>query len=223
MSAIRVLLVDDHTLVRAGLRALLSAMEGVEVIGEARDGQDAVMVCRTLQPNVVLMDISMKQVNGLAATSLLKAEFPDIHVVILTMHATEDYVLKALRAGAEAYLLKDAASTELETAIRSAARGESYLSPQVSRPVVDSYLNRVAPTSSRSDAPSIHNITPRQREILTLIAKGNSTKEIAFQLALSSKTVETHRMQIMERLRIRDIPGLVRFAIRVGLVSLEGL
>ena len=216
MAKVRVLLVDDHALVRAGMKSLLHEIEGVEVVGEASDGAQALELAARERPDAVLLDIAMKGVNGLETAALLHERFPAIKVLMLSMHAGEEYVLQALRAGAVAYLLKDSATTELELALRSAMRGETYLSPAISRQVVEGYVQRMGAGGAES-AP----LTPRQREVLKRIAEGRSTKEIAFDLGLSVKTVETHRAQIMERLGIRDVAGLVRYALRTGLVPPE--
>ena len=213
---IRVLLADDHSLVRAGIRSLLGAMADVEVVGEAASGEEALELAARQQPDVVLMDIAMKGITGLQAAARMRETHPAVRVVILSMHSGEEYVLQALRAGAAGYLLKDAATGELELALRSVMRGESWLSPAVSRQVVEGYVQR----SGAEAAPDV--LTARQREVLRLVAGGKSTKEIAFFLNLSVKTVETHRAQIMERLGIRDVPGLVRYALRTGLVPPDG-
>ena len=213
---IRVLLADDHSLVRAGIRSLLGAMAEVQVVGEAASGEEALELAARQQPDVVLMDIAMKGITGLEAAARMRETQPAVRVVILSMHSGEEYVLQALRAGAAGYLLKDAATGELELALRSVMRGESWLSPAVSRQVVEGYAQR----SGAEAAPDV--LTARQREVLRLVAGGKSTKEIAFFLNLSVKTVETHRAQIMERLGIRDVPGLVRYALRTGLVPPDG-
>ncbi len=209
---IRVLLADDHALVRAGMRSLLAAMTAVEVVGEASSGEDALELAARERPDVVLMDIAMKGMTGLEAAARMRTLHPGVRVVILSMHAGEEYVLQALRAGAVGYLLKDAATSELELALHTVMRGESWFSPSVSRQVVQGYVQRVG-----GDAPA-EALTARQREVLALVARGRSTKEIAYDLNLSVKTVETHRAQIMERLGIRDLAGLVRYALRTGLV-----
>ena len=211
-SRIRVVLADDHALVRAGMRSLLSGMALVEVVGEAASGEEAIQLASREQPDVVLMDIAMKGISGLEAAARMRESHPGVRVVILSMHAGEEYVLQALRAGAVGYLLKDAATGELELALRSVVRGESWFSPAVSRQVVEGYVQRVG------GEPVADVLTARQREVLKLVAGGRSTKEIAFDLNLSVKTVETHRAQIMERLGIRDVAGLVRYALRTGLV-----
>ncbi len=211
---IRVLLTEDHTIVRAGIRALLENLEGVEVVGEAGDGREALRLVETHHPDIVLMDIAMSGLNGLEATMRMSKEFPDVHVIILSMHASEEYVLQALRAGASGYILKDAGTAELELAIRSVGRDETYLSPAVSKHVVADYVRRVG-----GEPSSLERLTRRQREILQLVAEGQSTQEIAQMLSISVKTVESHRAQLMERLDIHDVAGLVRYAIRVGLVT----
>jgi DNA-binding NarL/FixJ family response regulator len=214
MASLRVLLVDDHALVRAGMKSLLRDIEGVEVVGEASDGAEALALAARETPDAVLMDIAMKGMSGLEAAAKFRELHPGVKVLILSMHASEEYVLQALRAGAAAYLIKDSATSELELALRSVMRGETYLSPAISRQVVEGYVQRVG-------AAAEDPLTPRQREVLKRIAEGRTTKEIAFDLGLSVKTVETHRAQVMDRLGIRDVAGLVRYAMRTGLVPLE--
>ena len=214
MKRLRVLLADDHTLVRAGLRKLLEAVPDIEVVGEADDGLALLTLAEQLQPNLVLMDIAMPGLNGLEATARLIKAQPEIKVLILSMHQSEEYVRQALRHGASAYLLKDSAPVELELALKAVLRGETYLSPAVSRGVVSDYVQRL-----REDAPHGNQLTPRQREVLQLIAEGHSTKEIARRLDLSVKTVDTHRTQLMKQLDIHEVAGLVRYAMRTGLIS----
>lgn len=214
MSVIRVMLADDHTLVRAGIRALLDNLDGMQVVAEAREGRDALDLIKTHQPDVVLLDIAMPGLNGLEVTARATREFPNTRVLILSVHANEEYVLQALRAGAAGYLLKDGSPAELELAIKAVVRGETYLSPLVSKHVVAEYVRRVG-----GEAGPLELLTPRQREILQLVAEGRTTKEIAELLKISVKTVETHRAQLMERLDVHDVAGLVRFAIRIGLVT----
>jgi DNA-binding NarL/FixJ family response regulator len=197
VNTVRILLADDHTLLRAGIRSLLEKMPGVEVIGKT-------------------MDIAMAGLNGLEATARIAREFPNVRVIILSMHANEEYVLQTLRAGAAGYLLKDAATAELELAINAVARNDTYLSPAISKRVIEDYLGRTSGQKS-----PLEQLTPRQREILQLIAEGKSTKEMAFLLNVSVKTVETHRAQLMDRLGVHDVPGLVRHAMRMGLVPPE--
>jgi DNA-binding NarL/FixJ family response regulator len=214
MKPIRVLLADDHALVRAGIHSLLDKMPSVEVVAEAGDGREALALIKKHMPDIALMDITMTGLNGLEATARAVKEFPSVKIIILSMHANEEYVMQALRAGAAGYLLKDAATIELGFALQAVSRDETYLSPAISKRVIDSYLNRVSPQQS-----PLEQLTSRQREILQLIAEGKSTKEIAFLLNVSIKTVETHRAQLMDRLDIHDVPNLVRYAIRVGLVT----
>jgi DNA-binding NarL/FixJ family response regulator len=213
---IRVLLADDHTLVRAGIRGLLQGLADVEVVGEAGDGQEALRLAQSLRPDIVLLDVAMPGLNGLEVAGRLSAFDRSIRVIILSMHTSEEYVLRALRADCAGYLLKGAAVSELEVAVRAVARGETYLSPAVSKRVVDDYVSRTGGSADPLDA-----LTPRQREILQLAAEGHSSKEIAQRLGLSFKTVEAHRAQLMQRLGLHDLAGLVRFAVRVGLVTPE--
>jgi DNA-binding NarL/FixJ family response regulator len=215
----RILLADNHTLVRAGIRSLLEGLPGVEVVGEAADGREALALIEERNPDIVFMDIAMEGMNGLEATRRVVKSFSRVRVVMLSIHSNEEYVLQALRAGASGYMLKDAAPSELEIAIKAVAAGATYLSPSVSRQVVDDYLRRVG---AEEDATPVEMLTPRQREVLQLIAEGRSTKEIAQKLELGIKTVETHRAQLMERLDLHDIAGVVRYAIRHGLVDVEG-
>jgi DNA-binding NarL/FixJ family response regulator len=217
MTPIRVLLVEDHTLVRAGIRALLEQLSDVEVIAEADNGRDALRVVGSQRPDLVLMDIAMPELNGLEATARCAKEFPEVRVVILSMYAHAEYVWQALRAGAAGYLLKDAGISELELAIKAAMRGETYLSPAVSKHVVDAYVQR-----TEGEPRTLDRLTSRQREIVQLIAEGQNTREIAQKLDISVKTVESHRAQIMELLGIHDVASLVRFAVRMGLVAPEG-
>jgi DNA-binding NarL/FixJ family response regulator len=218
---IRVLLVDDHVLVRAGIRSLLEAIGGIDVVAEADNGAEALVLVGLHQPDVVLMDVAMNVMNGLDATIEIKRRFPQMKVMILSMYINEAYVEQALRAGASGYLLKDAATAEIARALTSVARDEIYLCPRVSKQLVESYLKRgpVTPEESRAEASEEIQLTARQREILRNIAEGETTKQIAHRLGISPKTVEAHRAQLMERLDIRDVPGLVRYAIRVGLVT----
>jgi len=213
MKSIRVLLADDHTLVRAGFRALLRSLGDVEIVAEAGDGDDALRLIEVHQPDVVLLDIAMPGLNGLEVAACVVQRFPNVRVMMLSMYANEEYVLQALRAGAAGYLLKDADSSELELAVRAVARGDTYLSPPVSKSVIEDYVQRLS-----SQPGSFDRLTPRQREVLQLIAKGHSTKEIAQMLNIGVKTAETHRTQLMQQLDIHDIAGLVRYAIRVGLI-----
>jgi len=214
VSKVRVLLADDHTLVRAGIRSLLESIDGVEVVAESGDGREALELIARHRPDVALLDIGMPELNGLEVAKRVARESPRTRVVILSMHADPSYVHQALRAGASGYLLKGAAVAELPLALRAVMRGESYLTPKVSKHVVDGFLRE-----GEDEPGPLEGLTKRQCEILQLIAEGRATKEIAKILDVSVKTVETHRARLMERLDIRDVPGLVRFAIRAGLVS----
>lgn len=216
MSVIRILLADDHTLVRAGFRSLLEKIDGYTVVAEVGDGREALRLIAELQPDVVLMDVKMPGLNGLEATARISREFPNVRVVILSMYANEEYVIQALRAGAYGYLLKDAATAELQLAIQAAVRDEMYLSPVISKRVLQDYIQLVGGGGGILDT-----LTARQREVLQLIAKGRSIKEIAQLLHVSAKTAEAHRTQLMQRLDIHDVAGLVRLAIRVGIVAPE--
>ena len=215
--AIRIVLADDHQLLRAGLRLLLTGLPDIEIVGEASDGLEALALCETLRPDIVLMDIAMPRMNGLDALEAIRQRELAQHVIILSMLASEEHVLRALSLGAAGYVLKDAAPAELELAISAVLRGENWLSPPVSRQVVDAYLARISETTK---VAPLNLLTPRQQEVLRLIAEGKSTKEIAFALELSIKTIETYRTQVMEKLGLQDIPSLVRYAIRHGIIPL---
>lgn len=215
--SIRILLADDHALVRAGLRALLENMTDVVVVAEASNGREALEVIRSLQPDIALMDIEMPELNGVEATLRLSQDLARTKVIVLSMHEQETYVRNALRAGASGYLLKGSLPTELELAIRAVHRGERYLSPRISGRVIDGYVSEAGPGA----ADPLERLTSRQREVLQLVAEGHSTKDIAVRLNLSVKTVETHRADIMTRLDIHDVPGLVRLAVRAGLVNAQ--
>ena len=216
MNPIRVLLADDHALVRAGIRSLLDKIPGVEVVGEASNGNEALELTKSELPNLVLMDIEMPDLSGLEALPRIVKTFPKTKVAILSAYATEEYVSRALRSGASGYMLKDAAAVELELLIDSVAHDKTYLSPLISRIIINTYMERVV-----EDVSPLEKLTARQREILQLIAEGKNTKEIAYRLAIGVKTVEAHRLQLMARLDIHDVAGLVRYAIREGLVSSE--
>jgi DNA-binding NarL/FixJ family response regulator len=212
---IRVILADDHNLVRAGLRALLESLPDVEVVAECADGREALAAVLELRPDLILLDIAMPGLNGLESAARMVKEAPGTRVVILSMHSNESYVAQALKVGVAGYVLKDAFADELPLIVRSVSRGETYLSPGISTRVVEALRTRL------SDDDQASLLTPRQREILQLLAEGKSAKEIAHLLELSAKTVEAHRAQIMERLDIHDLAGLVRYAIRTGLASTD--
>lgn len=216
MKPVQILLAEDHNLVRAGLRSLLDNIDDVKVIAEAKDGREALNLTQLLEPDLVLMDIAMPSLNGLEAAAQISQNYPKTQVIILSMHANEEYVLRALRVGVAGYLLKDADVDELTLALTAVSRGEIYLSPAISKQVVADYVRRVD-----GDISSLEKLTARQREILQLVAEGKTTKEIAKILRISIKTVETHRSDLMTRLDIHDIAGLVRYAIRTGVISVE--
>jgi len=213
---IRILIADDHTLVRAGLRALLEDIGDVTVIAEAADGRQAFELAELHRPDIVLMDIAMSGLNGLEAAERIINAQPHSKVIILSMHSLGEYVTRALEVGVSGYLIKDSAALELELAVRAVCRGEKFLSPAVSTYLVDRF--RAERSGQLCKLPVL---TPRQREVLQLIAEGHSTKEIAQIMGTSTKTAESHRTQLMRRLNIHDIAGLVRYAIRTGLVSPE--
>jgi DNA-binding NarL/FixJ family response regulator len=214
---LRVILADDHPIVRAGIRAELEKIEDVEIAGEASDGREALDLIKNQKPDVVFMDISMRNLNGLEATARITKEFPQVRVIILSMHQNEEYFWQALKAGASGYLLKKAATAELGTALSRVRAGEIYLTREMSNRLVKKLpLQQIAHQKS-----PLEKLTDRQREILQLIAEGQTTKAIALILKVSPKTVEYHRAKLMERLNIFDIPGLVRFALQSGLIAQE--
>ena len=216
MSKVRVLLADDHTLIRAGIRALLESVLGMEVVAESGDGREALELIEKHTPDVVLLDIDMPGLNGLEVARRAAGASPRTRLVILSMYADPAFVRQALQAGVKGYLLKGAVVSELPLAIQSVMRGETYLTPKVSQAVVSGFLRE---GEGGQQPVAQEGLTGRQREILQLIAEGRSTKEIAQVLDVSVKTVETHRQRLMDRLGIHDVAGLVRFAIRTGIVS----
>ena len=210
----KILLADDHTLVRAGMRALLNELPDMEVVAETGDGQEALRLIAEKRPDLALIDISMPGLNGLDLAARVSKEHPGTRIVILSMHVADEFVRRALLSGAAGYVVKNADRAELEMALRAVARGDMWLSPGVSRRVAEAYAN--AP--ERVEGP-FEVLTPRQLEVLQLIAEGLSTKEIAARLDLGVKTVETHRAELMQRLGIHGVAGLVRYAIRAGIVQ----
>ncbi|WP_435018221.1 response regulator [Tundrisphaera sp. TA3] len=214
MGPIRIIIADDHRLLRAGLRALLEDLPGVEVVAEAGDGLEALAFALELRPDVMLTDISMPRLGGLEVVARLARERPEVRVLILSMHREEEYVRRAVLAGAAGYLIKDSSEEELAAALAAVARGETYLSPAASTHLVSDYRRRAA-----GDCDPTAGLTPRQVEVLRMIAEGATTKAIARRMGISAKTVESHREQLMGRLGIRDVPGLVKLAIRAGLVA----
>ncbi|HET6948445.1 MAG TPA: response regulator transcription factor [bacterium] len=213
---ISVLIAEDHAVVREGIRMILDAQADVEVVGEARDGEEAVRLAKQLHPDVVVMDISMPRMNGVEATQEIKRSLPDTQVLILTMHEEESYVFQLLRLGAAGYVLKRAAATDLVEAVRAAARGEAFLYPAVARSVVQDYLDRMR---TGEGTGRYDGLTDREREILVLIAEGLTNSQIADRLFISVKTVQTHRAHIMEKLDLHDRSLLVRYAVRKGLIQ----
>ncbi|MDX1454717.1 MAG: response regulator transcription factor [Gammaproteobacteria bacterium] len=216
MGSLTVMLADDHGLVRAGIRQLLDQMNDVEVVGEVGDGRRALQMIKEKGPDIALLDIAMPSLNGLEVAARVAKDYPDTKVIMLSMHASEHYVLQALRAGASGYLLKDAATEELGIALRSVTIGKTYLTPTISKTLIDEYLENYEKYRS-----PLERLTPRQREILQCVAEGKSTREISEELCVSPKTVETHRAQLMDNTGIRNVPGLVKYAIRTGLISID--
>lgn len=210
---IRVLLADDHTLVRAGFCSLLKSLGHIEIVAEASDGHEAIRLARSTHPNLIFMDIGMKELNGVDATAKITEDHSNSRIIMLTMHADPAYARRALRAGASGYLLKGADVVELNLAITAVMRGDIYLTPKISKDLVKDLLGKMPETED-----PLAKLTQRQREILQLLAEGCSSKEIAQRLDLSLRTVESHRTDIMTRLDIHDVPRLVQFAIRTGLI-----
>ena len=213
------LLVDDHSLIRAGVRALVLDIPGYDVVGEANDGAQLLEMVEKLCPDIILLDISMKDIGGLEALRRLKAVRPQSKVLILSMHTDPSLIMQALESGAHGYLLKDTTANELEHALEALRNNERYLSPAIAHTVITQALSHAR--QNQSEPAQTHNLTARQLEILRLIVRGKSTREIANGLGLSIKTVETHRSQIMKRLQIYDVAGLVLFAVREQIISLD--
>jgi two-component system response regulator NreC len=213
---IRILLADDHTILRAGLKMMLNAQPDMEVVGEAQDGRQAIQEALRLQPDIVLMDITMPDMNGIEATRQIKKLLPDIKVLILTMHEHEEYVFQALRAGASGYMLKEAADTELISALHIIQSGQFYLSPMAQSVMVGDYLQRVRVGEEKD---SYSSLTEREREILKLVAEGYTNNQIAERLIISPKTVDTHRTHIMDKLNLHSRAELVKYAMRRGLLE----
>ncbi len=212
----RVLLVDDHHLVRAGLKALLEDLNNFEVVAEGADGSEVIELIESSNPDVLILDIAMKIKSGLDVLPEIKLSYPELPVILLTMHNTSDYLQTAIERGAQAYLLKDSAEVELELALQAVLNNEIYISPKLSEQLIAAMT-----TEKKKDAVDVSTLlTPRQKEILKMLAEGKGTKEIAYDLGLSVKTIESHRSQIMERLQIRDLASLVRFAIKHGITTL---
>ncbi|UCC22648.1 MAG: response regulator transcription factor [Planctomycetota bacterium] len=217
MSSIKILLADDHKITREGLRSLLDKQDGMEVVAEAKDGRTAVSLAAELVPNVVIMDVSMPDLNGIQATRQIVGKVQNVKIIGLSMHSDNLFVTEMLKSGASGYLLKDCAFEELTQAIRAVVAGKTYLSPSISGVVVNDYLHRL----SKVDISDSDALTDREREVLQLIAEGNSTKQIALKLHISVKTVETHRRQMMNKLDIYTVAELTKYAILKGITSLE--
>lgn len=219
MSPIRLLIADDHAIVRAGIRLLLETQEDMAVVGEAADGTAAIQLARELHPDVLLMDIAMPGLNGLEATRHVRREAPQTQVLVLTMHENERYFYEALRAGASGYVVKGAPPVDLLAAIRAVAQGQAYLQPSLARTLLDDYVKR---TREGEDREQYDRLTDREREVLRLIAEGQTAKEVADLLGISANTVERHRANIMAKLDLHTRAALVKYAIRKGLIELEG-
>ena len=216
MNKTRVLLADDHTLIRAGLRMVVDAQPDLTVVGEANDGREAVAMAERLKPDVAVMDIGMPSLNGIEACRQIRAASPDAQVVMLSMHSDEGYVLRALKAGAKAYLLKDSAEADLARAIRAVAAGTSFFSPAVGKVLLEDYMRKLQRTGAED---SYELLSPREREVLQLVAEGKSNKEVAQLLNLSLYTVETHRTHILQKLNLHSVPELILYAVRKGIIS----
>lgn len=217
MNKITVLVAEDHTIVRKGICSLIDGKADIVVVGEAEDGRDAITKTEALKPDVVLMDITMPHLNGLEATRQIKKLFPQVKILALTMYNNEEYILQILQAGASGYVIKQAAPAELISAIHAVYQGDSYLSPSISKTIIDEYLRHNTPTASAEH----EKLTEREREVLQLIAEGYSNREIADKLQVSIKTVGVHRTNLMEKLEIHNVTDLVKYALRKGIISLD--
>ena len=218
MEKIKVLLAEDHTIVRKGIRSLLDSEDSIDVIGEAENGRDAVKKVEQLHPDIVLMDITMPVLNGLEATRQIKKMFPEVKVLILTVHANEEYIFQVLKSGASGYLIKQAAPAELITAIQAARHGDAFFSPKISRKIIEEYNRQ---SEEEHGMSSFDKLSRREREVLQLIAEGKSTRKIADLLFVSIKTVETHRAHLINKLNIRSTAELTKYAIRMGVTSAD--
>ena len=213
---IRIVLADDHVVMRNGLRLLLERQANFEVVGEAVDGRQTMEICDKLRPDVLVLDIAMPNLNGIEAARQISAKWPQTAIVILSMHSDESYVLRALKAGARAYLLKDSAEADLINAIRAVSEGKAFFSPAISKMLVEDYMRRL---EQRGVEDSYELLTTREREVLQLLAEGKSNKEVASMLNLSLYTVETHRGNILQKLNLHSVPELILYAVRKGVIS----
>lgn len=216
MTKIRILLADDHTVIRLGLKLLLERQADFQVVGEAEDGRKAMQLAESLQPDVIVMDVAMPNLNGIEATRQITTALPKVAVVVLSMHSDESYVMRALKAGAKGYLLKDSAEADLIQAIRTVVTGKSYFSAAVSKMLLEDYVQNLR---QRGIEDSYDLLTPREREVLQLAAEGKSNKESAALLNLSAYTVETHRTNLMQKLGLHSVPELILYAVRKGIIG----
>lgn len=221
MDKIRILLADDHPLIRSGIATLLQSYKDFEIVGEAQDGEEAVEKTKDLEPDVLVIDLSMPKLSGIEATKIITKRYPEVRVLVLTMHENEEYVYQILKSGAGGYVLKSAGKEELSAAIRAVAKGERFFSPRVSEIMAESYVRRMEGGEASSKAGDIP-LTRREKEILGLVAKGLTNQQIADHLCISPRTVDTHRTNIMQKLNIHDVANLVRYAIEHGITSLGG-
>ena len=213
---IRIVLADDHVVMRNGLRLLLERQPNFEVVGESADGRQTVEICDKLKPDVLVLDIAMPNLNGIEAARQISAKWPQTAIVILSMHSDESYVLRALKSGARAYLLKDSAEADLLNAIRAVSEGKAFFSPAISKMLVEDYMRRL---EQRGVEDSYELLTTREREVLQLLAEGKSNKEVASMLNLSLYTIETHRGNILQKLNLHSVPELILYAVRKGVIS----
>lgn len=216
METIHVVIADDHAIIRDGLKALLDSQPDIQVVGTAANGRECVQRVRSLKPHIVVMDISMPELNGIDATAQIKEEFPDIQIIMLSMHSTQDHVFRALKAGAKGYILKESAGAVLIKAIKTVNTGDRYLCKKIADSLVDDYL--ILRETDAYTSP-LDSLSPRESEILQLVVEGNTSSEIGTKLHLSPKTIETYRSRLMQKLEIKDIPSLVRFAVQNGLID----
>jgi two-component system response regulator NreC len=221
MDKIRILLADDHALIRTGIATLLQTNKDFEIVGEAQDGEEAVEKTKQLRPDVLIIDLSMPKLSGIEATRIIKRKYPEVNILVLTMHESEEYVYQILKSGAGGYILKSAGKGELSAAIRAVVRGERFFSPRVSQIMAEGYLRRVEATGQEAKADDVP-LSRREKEILALVVNGLTNQQIADQLSISPRTVDTHRTNIMQKLDIHELAHLVRYAIEHGIATGEG-